>query len=93
MILLSKPKYEVVYTLTDMPEEIIQRDFHFSGLEKTDENYENFKKDYLYEHLPAELRIKAFPFEFNDFTLKSQIEQKVEKAREYIISLGYTFKD
>jgi len=81
MHLTGRTKYKLVYGLMDTPEEIIRKDFKYHN--KHNLEYEEFRKDYLYEHLPVENRIKVFEFKYDPNYIKTIIK-RVNEARKYI---------
>ena len=89
MYLYGKTKGEVIFSLMDTPEEVIQKEVRWKlGEEYTREQYEAFYATFIYSGLPDDLRIKRFQFE-SDFELISAIEYKVLECRDYIKSLGF----
>lgn len=82
--LVDRPRYELIYTLMDTPEHLIEKEFKWNNpLEKS---AEVFKKEYLYSHLSPELRIKVFKFERNEADIE-RIKMHVDLCRKYINEL------
>jgi hypothetical protein len=87
MELYNKQKAEVVYTLMDMPQDIVDKEAFFKlGREYTKEQYEDFCLQYKYSHFPDELRIKRFKFEKDPAKIQA-VHEKVKNCRKYINSL------
>lgn len=84
MHLYAREKGAVIYFLSDMPEDMIERELRFKLKEGfTKEEFEKARSYYIYSHLPMELRVKRFNFE-HDPELIQKIEQRVIACREYI---------
>jgi hypothetical protein len=90
MELTGKSSYKLIYTLMDTPEHLIEKEFRFNnfyGLE-----YEDFRKNYLYEgFVPAKRRKKSFYFQ-KDEEVISAIKIRVEECQQYINQLLKTFE-
>jgi len=83
--------YLLIYTLMDLPENMIRRKagFHYKMMgydEVTQDMYEEFKKHFTYGHVAKELRIRVFSFK-RDRTIPAKIKQRVEMCRDYIKTL------
>ena len=92
MRLTGKRKYRVAYCLMDMPEEMIyqevnRRKWMISNSTRLDDDiYEEVKSEYTYSHLPIELRLKVYEFEYDEKAIEEVIE-RVKLARIYIDSI------
>ena len=87
MWLCGKKKGEVVYTLMDTPEHLINREYLKLNWNINKDVPESFAKDYLYQQLPEHLRIKRFNVEYDEDKIE-QIKEKVGKAREFISAIA-----
>ncbi len=99
MALTGKRKGEVVFSLMDTPEHLIEREYWkdkgvspfnleiASGKTYTPE-FQAFAKDYKYDDIPKHLRIKRFEVEYSEEKIK-QIEQRVKMIRDFIDTLNY----
>jgi hypothetical protein len=90
MELTGKTSYNLIYTLMDTPEYIIEKEFNwnnFNGLE-----YDEFRKNYLYEgFVPVDKRYKAFVIERDEEVIEA-IKTRVEECQQYINQLLKTFE-
>ena len=85
MHLCDKESYKLIYTLMDTPEHLIEKDFKWNNPNELE--YEDFKKDYIYNHLSPELRIKTFEIKRNQEDIDKLIS-RVKESREYINKLN-----
>ena len=87
MALTGLHRAKLVYCLMDTPDEQIQKEAYYhaerNGLDFDEEFYNEFKKAYLYSHLPHSLRVKSFDIERNDEVIKA-ICDRVLLCREYL---------
>lgn len=87
MHLYARERGAVVYLLSDMPEDMIERELRFKLKEGfTKEEFEKARAYYIYSHLPMNLRVKRFDFE-HDPELIEKIKERVTYCRAYIESL------
>lgn len=86
MMLTGAPKASIVYTLMDLPDELIEREYHMSG--GTGLVTPEFKANYRYGDIADTLRVKRFDFEYSA-DLVEQIVTKVEEARKFVSMLKY----
>ena len=84
MHLCDKESYKLIYTLMDTPEHLIEKDFKWNNPNELE--YEDFKKDYIYNDLSPELRIKTFEIKRNQEDIDKMIE-RVKESRIYINKL------
>ncbi|MEA3429847.1 MAG: hypothetical protein U9R08_01095, partial [Nanoarchaeota archaeon] len=61
MYLTGKRKAELVYVLGNTAEEVILKEFNYSD----SEDYEEFKKQYIYDGIDSKYRIKRFEVEYD----------------------------
>ena len=84
MSLTGKKKGRVVYVLMDMPEEMIIKEARWKlGSEYTRPQYDEFAAQYLYNDLPAYLRIKEYEIPYDEEKVEA-IKNRVLQCREYI---------
>lgn len=77
----------VVFLLSDMPDELIEKELRYKLKEGFSlEDYENARLFYIYSDLPMNLRVKRFDF-IHDAEIIEKIKQRVELCREYIQTL------
>jgi len=87
MNLWGKNFASVVFTLMDMPPDMIAKEVRWRlGEEYTKEQYEAFVSQFIYSNLPDNLRIKQFHFE-HDQSKVEQINRRVIQCRQYIQTL------
>ena len=84
-------EYKLVYILMDLPADMILKEFSY----KNDKNleYEEFEKDFLYEHIKDEkLRKKEFIINYDGAYIQ-RVHVRVEQIRDYIVKeMGYEFE-
>lgn len=84
MHLSGLKKAKLIYTLMDTPEDLIEKEFYKSPSYKNDISiYEEFKKDYTYNHLEDKYRIKIFEISYNKEVIENIID-RVKACREYL---------
>lgn len=87
MELYARERGSVVYLLSDMPEEMIEKELRFKLKEGfTKEEFEKARSFYIYSHLPMQLRVKKYDFT-HDPELIEKIKERVNHCRAYIASL------
>lgn len=87
MELYARERGSVVYLLSDMPEEMIEKELRFKLKEGfTKEEFEKARSFYIYSHLPMQLRVKKYDFT-HDPELIEKIKERVTYCRAYIESL------
>ena len=87
MMLTGKKKGAVVYTLMDLPDELIAQEWKKAGNYNTPVD-EEFRANLKYSNLPDKLRIKRFDFDYDE-DMAEQIVNKVEEARKFVSNLSY----
>lgn len=87
MDLTDSESYELVYCLTDTPEDLIIREAqsycYKNNLELDDEILNKFIKKMTYKDIPDHLKIKVFPFKRDQEVINS-IYERVKLCRDYI---------
>lgn len=84
MHLSGLKKAKLIYTLMDTPEDLIEKEFYKSPSYRNDIIiYEEFKKDFIYNHLEDKYRIKIFEISYDKEVIENIID-RVEACREYI---------
>lgn len=86
MMLTGATKASVVYTLMDLPDDLIEREYRMSG--GTGLITAEFKANYKYKDIDDKLRVKRFDFEYSA-DLVEQIVTKIEEARKFVSMLKY----
>ena len=84
MGLTGKKSAKLVYTLMDTPKHIIEKEFKWNNRHELD--YEDFEKQYLYEHIDPKYRIKVYDVARDDEKIKA-IDERVMLCRKYIETL------
>ena len=79
MFLTGKKKAELVYVLGDIDETIILKEFNYSN----SEDYDEFRKYYIYENIDSKYRIKRLEVEY-DQDFEEELKETINKAREYV---------
>lgn len=85
MNLTGRKDYKLIYCLMDTPEYLIEKEFKWNNFK--DQDWEEFKKKFIYSDLPIEKRIKVFDIKYSESDV-SKIHDRVYIAREYISSLS-----
>jgi hypothetical protein len=71
----------------DTPDDIIEKEAYYycenNGVDYDMDFLEQFKKQYIYSHLPIHLRIKSFDIMRDDAVIE-QIKQRVKECNEYL---------
>lgn len=91
MWLTETEKAELLYCLVNTPEEIIASEaykasFQFPEIGESDEAMTKFRKNYIFDDIPAKERIKSFWFESSEEEIEA-VKNKVILAREYLAQL------
>ncbi len=92
MNLTGKQEAQLVYTLMDLPEDMLDTELHyakyrFDVLELSFEQRQEVIREHTYEDLPDNLRLKVFEIARDQAAIDS-IKQRVEEIRTYIKTLG-----
>lgn len=84
MHLSGLKKAKLIYTLMDTPEDLIEKEFYKSPSYRNDIIiYEEFKKDFIYNHLEDKYRIKIFEISYDKEVIENIID-RVKACRKYI---------
>lgn len=87
MALTGLSKSKLIYCLMDTPDDIIEKEAYYycenNGVDYDMDFLEQFKKQYIYSHLPIHLRIKSFDIMRDDAVIE-QIKQRVKECNEYL---------
>lgn len=77
----------LVYSLVNTPDFIINDElYRLSFKLKPDEDVEQYRKNYVFDDIPDELKIKKFEFEYNEDHIIEAIE-RIKLCREYLSNL------
>ena len=77
----------VVYALMSMPEDVLQREARYKlGDGYTQEEYEAYRANYVYEDLPVYQRLRRFDVEYDEQRIQ-EVKNKVEQCQFYIDSV------
>ena len=92
MELYDKDEAQIVYTLMDTPEHLIEREItsavYKSGLDEMPAGFEEkIIRNHTYSDVPEKLRIKAFPTIQRDREFIKAVYQRVIECRNYIETL------
>lgn len=82
MHLTGKKKAQLIFTLMDTPEHLIQKEYRYAG-DNNPFEYEQFREKYLYNNVKDEHRIKVFNIDYDEEIIDT-IEQRVLACREYL---------
>lgn len=92
MWLTGAKKSQLIYTLVNTPPEIMADElyklsFKYPEINESEEKAERFKKNYIFDDIPAELRMKVFDIEYNqeDIIL---LTDRLIAARDYLATLS-----
>lgn len=80
--LTKKKKAEIIFCLNNMPESLLEKEFYKMNLQ-TEEQREIAKKNFLYDDIPANKRLKRYTFDVTEDDFKT-VEERVKIAREYM---------
>lgn len=84
MDLTGRKKGSVVYVLMSMPEDMIWKELKWKLPEGyTEKEYEKAADQYRYDNLPAYLRIREYPVEYDEEKIQ-KIYTRVRECRDYI---------
>ena len=89
MNLWGKDNAEVIYTLMDLPDFLIEREAKSLAYQKNcdiDEVYEEVKAYHTYDDVPTKLRYKRFEVKRDDKKIQ-QIKDRVELCQKYVNEL------
>lgn len=87
MELWGRVDFEVIYVLSDLPEEDIRKEAKYKlPVDATNLDYEIFRQQYIYSHLDDFYRIRRFPFKKDEAAIKA-LRDRVEACQKYIDSL------
>ena len=92
MYLLKIDKARLVYTLTNTPVDLIEREAsrycYDNGLDPNDADvFNEFERRLTFDDIPTEKKIKSFDFEF-DQSIIDMLVERVELVRTYIKTLS-----
>lgn len=91
MWLTGKKKSQLSYCLVNTPEVQIQNELYkltMSGIiDDTNEDQEKAKMSYLFDDIPADMRIKTYHFDFDE-EVQSKLIERIGAAREYLSILS-----
>lgn len=82
---------ELVFCLVNTPEiimndELYKLSFRFPEMNESDEKMEKFKKNYIFDDIPAKLRVKSFMIEYSEDDV-NLLKERLSAAREYLKTL------
>jgi hypothetical protein len=88
MMLTGKMTSRLIYALSNTPESTIQDELYRLSFQKpeinnSDEETARFRKNYIFDDIPLEKRIKVFEFEY-DAAIEQKIVERVKLSREYL---------
>ena len=93
MMLTGLKKAKLVYTLMNMPDELVIKEAWKLGINPGEdiEAFNKLQESYNYDHLPEHLRVKVYDFEYCEQTAYKIIE-RVEECRDYIRKISVNLK-
>lgn len=93
MALTGRSEFELVYTLMNAPDHLIEQEARRSAdwQEVEAELYDAVRERMTYDELGSELRLKSFNIARNDEDI-ARIEKRVQECREYIRTITNTIK-
>ncbi len=85
MWLTGKKKAQLIYTLVNTPEHLIVDELYKLSFKvgETDQ----YKKNYVFDDIPAEKRVKIFNFEFSREEIEA-VKQRIRDSRNYMKTLS-----
>lgn len=94
MNLTGVPKAKLIYTLTDTPDFLIEKEarkYCFeNGIEDLDlDVYDEFLQKMTYSNIPIDLRVKVFDLEYS-LERNNKLESRVVECRDYLNSILIT---
>lgn len=92
MWLTGSKTSELLYCLVNTPEEIMNDElyklsFKYPEMNDSDEKMERFKRNYIFDDIPARQRLKSFAIEYNEDDIAA-LTEKVIAARVYLKTLS-----
>lgn len=86
MHLTGAKKATLCYTLMNMPEEMIEKEAYYNGVDILSDCYADFRAKYIYDSVASNYRVKCFNFDYEPLLIAA-IETRVIECREYIKTL------
>lgn len=84
MSLTGRRKGAVIYALMSMPEDVLQREARYKlGEGYTQEEYEAYRANYVYDDLPVYQRLRRFDVEYDEAKIEA-MQKRVEQCQVYI---------
>ena len=92
MSLTGAKTSELIYCLVNTPEEIMNDElyklsFKYPEMNESDEKMQRFKRNYIFDDIPAKQRIKSFAIEYNEDDY-AELIQKIILSRAYLQTLS-----
>lgn len=84
--LTGKKKAKIIYALVNTPENLIEKELYKMNLQSEAE-VERARKNFIFDDIPAEKRLKRYQFEITDDDFEV-IKRQVELARAYMSGLS-----
>ena len=91
MWLTNAPVSELIYCLVNTPDEIMNNElyklsFRYPEMNESEEKAERFRRNYIFDDIPDELKLKSFIIEFdgNDIEI---LQERIVAARAYLATL------
>jgi hypothetical protein len=81
--LTGMKKARLIYYLVNLPPEMIHDEMYKLSFQIGEDEAHEFEKNFIYDDIPAEMRIKVFDFDINPVRIQ-EIHQRVLDAREYL---------
>jgi hypothetical protein len=78
----GKKKAEIIFCLNNMPESLLEKELYKMNLQ-SEEQREVAKKNFIYDDIPANKRLKRYIFDVTEDDFNA-IEERVILAREYM---------
>lgn len=86
MWLTGKKKGDLLYCLADTPEMLINDEIYRLSFKMPEEEAEKYRHNFKFDDIPAELRVKSFPFDFDELEVES-LKEAIVNARAYLCSI------
>lgn len=86
MWLTGKTEAKLIYTLMNTPSHIVEGELYSLSFKMPEDQVENYRKNYEYDDIPADQRVKIFDLTFREEELDN-VQQRLAAAREYMATL------
>lgn len=83
MWMTGMKKAQLAYVLVNTPEMFVNDEIYRLSFKMDESKADEYRKNYLFDDIPEEIRVKRFNFDFSEELIEN-IKNQVTKAREYL---------